>query len=248
MPRLIQISDCHLHADPEARGRRGVPLRQLEAVVSAVNHQRPDLVLVTGDISNDDTPASYALARRTLDALEAPWEWLPGNHDVIEPMAATRPLPAELTLGTWRLLLLDTHLPGEPHGELGEAALEALARRLADDPAGPVLIAMHHPPLAVGSAWLDAIGLRHAEAFWQTLAPFAGVRAILCGHIHQAFVGRRAGEEGEVMVYGCPSTIDPFLPGSASFAVDPVARPGYRVVDLDGARLATRVERVDIHK
>lgn len=246
MPRLVQISDCHLCADPEARGRRGVPLRQFEAVVSAVNRECPDLVLVTGDISNDDSAASYALARRTLDTLDAPWEWLPGNHDVLEPMAAARPLPAELMLGAWRILLLDTHLPGQPHGELDDAALEALDRRLAADTPRPVLITMHHPPLVVGSAWLDAIGLRRREAFWRTLAPHSRVRAILCGHIHQAFVGRHALEEGEVTVYGCPSTIDPFLPGSEHFAVDPAARPGYRVIDLGEQALTTRVERVDI--
>ncbi|WP_043487756.1 phosphodiesterase [Halomonas halodenitrificans] len=245
MPRLVQISDCHLYADPDARGRRGVPLRQFEAVVEAVNRECPDLVLVTGDISNDDSAASYALAGRTLDTLDAPWEWLPGNHDVLEPMAAVRPLATELTLGAWRLLLLDTHVPGKPHGELGDEALEALAGRLAADASRPVLIAMHHPPLAVGSTWLDAIGLRRAEAFWRTLAPYSRARAILCGHIHQAFVGRQALEEGEVRVYGCPSTVDPFLPGSEDFAVDPVARPGYRVVDLDGDALTTRVERVD---
>ncbi|ERS89496.1 phosphodiesterase [Halomonas sp. PBN3] len=248
MPRLIQISDCHLCADPRARGRRGVPLRQLEAVVAAVNHERPDRVLVTGDISNDDSPASYALARRTLDTLEAPWEWLPGNHDVIEPMAATRPLPAELTLGNWRILLLDTHLPGKPHGELGEAALKALARRLAAGPERPVLIAMHHPPVAVGSAWLDAIGLHHAEALWATLAPFPQVKAILCGHAHQAFATRRAVGGRSIPVYGCPSVTDPFLPGSETFAVDPVTRPGFRVFELGEGEVETRVERVDISK
>lgn len=246
MPRLVQISDCHLCADPEARGRRGVPLRQLEAVVAAVNHERSDLVLVTGDISNDDSAASYALARRTLDTLDAPWEWLPGNHDVLAPMAETRPLNDELTLGQWRLLLLDTHLPGQPHGELDAAALQALDRRLVAERSRPVLIAMHHPPLLVGSAWLDAIGLRRREAFWQTLAPHSHVQAILCGHIHQAFVGHHALEGGEVTVYGCPSTIDPFLPGSEHFAVDPIARPGYRVIDLEEEGLTTRVERVDI--
>lgn len=250
MPRLIQISDCHLHADPAARSRLGVPCRQLEAMVAAANRERPDRVLVTGDISHDDSAASYALAARLLDCLEAPWDWLPGNHDVLAPMAAIRPLPPELALGAWRLLLLDTRVPGAEHGELAESAREALARRLAAGPERPVLIAMHHPPVAVGSAWLDAIGLHHAEALWATLAPFPQVKAILCGHAHQAFATRRAVGGRSIPVYGCPSVTDPFLPGSETFAVDPATRPGFRVLDLDldDDGLTTRVERVDISK
>ena len=247
MPRLIQISDCHLHADPAARSRTGVPCRQLEAVLVAANRARPDRVLVTGDISHDDSAASYALAARLLDRLEAPWDWLPGNHDVLAPMAATRPLSPELTLGAWRLLLLDTHVPGAEHGELAESAREALASRLTAE-SRPTLIAMHHPPVAVGSAWLDAIGLHHAEAFWATLAPFPQVKAILCGHAHQAFATRRSVGERSIPVYGCPSVTDPFLPGSETFAVDATVPPGFRVLDLDDDRLTTRVERVDISK
>lgn len=245
MPRLVQISDCHLYADPAARGRVDFPLPRLEAVVAAVNRERPDLVLVTGDVSNDETADSYALAMRTLGRLVAPWEWLPGNHDDPRRMAEARPLPGELELGTWRILVLDTQVVGEPHGRLGDKALAALDERLTGD-ARPTLLAMHHPPLAVGSAWLDALGLEGAEAFWETLAPHPQVGAILCGHIHQAFAGRRRPGEREIAVYGCPATSDQFTPGSADFAVDAAARPGYRVVDLDGDALATRVERVDI--
>ncbi|MFP4137077.1 MAG: metallophosphoesterase [Halomonas sp.] len=244
MPRLIQISDCHLLADPAARSRTGVPCRQLVAVVAAANAHRPDQVLVTGDISHDDSAASYALAARLLDGLEAPWAWLPGNHDVLAPMVAVRPLATTLTLGEWRLLLLDTHLPGAEHGELDAPALEALVLRLAAE-RRPTLVAMHHPPVAVGSAWLDAIGLHRAEAFWATLAPFAQVKAVLCGHAHQAFVTHQAVGEASIPVYGCPSVTDPFLPGSETFAVDEAARPGFRILDLGEGGLTTRVERVD---
>src|SRR5690554_3077243 len=146
-----QISDCHLHADPGARARAGFPLRQLEAVVAAVNGERPDMVLVTGDISNDETAASYQLAARTLNRLAAPWFWLPGNHDDAALMAETRELLEELDCGAWRILMLDTTVSGQLHGELGAERLEALSARLEEDDR-PTLLAMHHPPLPVGSA------------------------------------------------------------------------------------------------
>ncbi|MGM0702463.1 MAG: phosphodiesterase [Pseudomonadota bacterium] len=243
--RVVQITDCHLHADPDARSRAGFPLRQLERVVEAVAGERPDIVLVTGDVSQDETPASYQLAERTLSRLDCPWSWLAGNHDDPELMAAVRECQSEIDLGGWRLLRLDTRVSGQPHGELGDAQLSALGERLAADDR-PTLIAMHHPPLAVGSQWLDAIGLVDREALWQTLAAHPQVQVILCGHIHQAFASRQRCGEGRVAVYGCPSTTDQFLAGSAEFAIDEASRPGYRVVDLHGDGWLTWVERVEL--
>ena len=241
--RLVQITDCHLHADPAARGRIGVPLGQLEAVVAAVNRERPDRVVVSGDISQDETAASYGLAERTLSRLDAPWAWLPGNHDRPDLMAERRPLPAELDLGDWRALLLDTRVPGREGGELGPERRAALDARLAGDDR-PTLVIMHHPPLPIGTAWLDAIGLADAEAFWRLIAPHRQVRAVCFGHVHQAFEGAKALAGRRVAVYGCPAASDQFLPGATTFALDEAGRPGYRVLDLGPDRLETRVVRV----
>lgn len=243
MLRLIQISDCHLQADPTARSRAGFPLRQLEAVVRAVQAERPDLVLVTGDVSQDATTASYALAQQALSALGCPWFWLAGNHDDPAQMRDLRELHEAIDLGGWRLLTLDTVVSGQAHGEAGEERLAALAERLAEDER-PTLLAMHHPPLALGSAWLDQIGLQDQERLWQVLAEFPQLKILLFGHAHQAFAARRATEQGEVSVYGCPSTTDQFLAGSTDFAVDEASRPGYRILDFHGARWTTWVERV----
>ncbi|MBA2779182.1 phosphodiesterase [Billgrantia kenyensis] len=245
MTRLVQLTDCHLHADPAARSRAGFPLRQLEAVVEAVRHERPDLVLVTGDISQDETHASYHNAERVLASLDCPWFWFGGNHDQPGLMRDIRAIHDDIDLGVWRLLIADTCVAGQAHGELGEDRIAALAERLAQDER-PTLLAMHHPPLAVGSVWLDEIGLKDSEALWQALMPFTQLKAILCGHIHQAYAGRHSLEEGDVMVYGCPSTTDQFLAGADAFAIDEASRPGYRVLDLHEREWQTWIERVDL--
>ncbi|SDL04720.1 Icc protein [Franzmannia pantelleriensis] len=245
--RLVQITDCHLRADPLAPSRAGFPLRQLQAVVEHARRQRPDVVLVSGDVSQDATPASYRHALDVLAALDCPWYWLPGNHDHLTHMADARPLHDQVDLGEWRMLLLNTQVVGQPHGEVGAAQCDWLNEQLADD-TRPTLIAMHHPPLEVGADWMDAIGLQDRERFWATLEGHEQVKAVLCGHIHQAFAGCRAmQEEGtEVAVYGTPATADQFLPGAASFAIDQASRPGYRVIDLGQRGLATWVERVTL--
>ncbi len=245
MMRLVQISDCHLHADPWARSRAGFPLRQLEAVVEAVRGERPDVVLVTGDVSQDETAGSYELAEQALSRLECPWFWLGGNHDQPSLMADVHAVHEEIDLDRWRLLIADTGVKGQAHGELGEERLARLAERLGEDER-PTLLAMHHPPVVVGSAWLDRIGLKDRDALWQTLAPFPQLKLILCGHIHQAFHARQALPDGEVAIYGCPSTTDQFLPGAEDFAVDEASRPGYRIVDLQADEWLTWVERVDL--
>ncbi|WP_311946544.1 metallophosphoesterase [Halomonas piscis] len=245
--KLIQITDTHLHADPLAHSRTGVPMAQLEAVVAAVIDERPDAVIVTGDISQDETPASYAAAARLFDTLPCPWYWLPGNHDRLDLMAAERELVDAVDLGAWRMLLLNTRVPGKPQGALGKEKLAALAAYLADD-SRPALVAMHHPPVAVGADWMDAIGLEDRDAFWRTLSHYPQVQAVLFGHAHQAWARTVACAGHSVEVYGCPAAADQFLPRAVHFAVDAEASPGYRVMTLGEGELETRLERVAVAK
>lgn len=242
--RLVQITDLHLNADTADQAHVPIPLRRLETVIEAVNRECPDQVLVTGDISDDETAASYRLAVDALCRLEAPWVWLAGNHDQPTLMAEHRELPGELSLGDWRVLMPATRVSGQPYGALGAEGLAWLDERLANDPR-PTVIAMHHPPVRVGSAWLDAIGLRDGEAFWRIMEPYSQVRAVFFGHVHQAFVEHRRLAGGDVGVYGCPSTHRQFLPDATTFAIDEASAPGYRVIDLQDKTLDTRVERVD---
>lgn len=244
--RIIQITDCHLHADPQARCRTGVAFPRFEAVVSRAAEFQPDVVIVSGDISQDHSSGSYTLAEQALSRLDCPWYWLAGNHDLPELMADRQGLVGEVAAGRWRLLLADTHWSGHTRGQLGDIELKALDERLGQDAKRPVLLFMHHPPLDVGSAWLDALGLVDREALRKVLDGHAQLRGIVCGHIHQAFVGEFATSCGGVPVYGTPSTSDQFLPGSETFAVDPDAGPGFRVFDLGDDEFASWVERVDV--
>lgn len=244
--RLIQITDCHLHADPDARCRTGIAYRQLESVVAAAGKLSPDLVLVSGDVSDDYSPESYALAEQAFSRIGCPWHWLVGNHDAPQAMVKQRPPMAALDIDRWRVLPADTYWAGHAGGQLADEALASLSEELGRHPGRPTLIVMHHPPVAVGAAWLDGIGLRNGNDLAELLCGENQVRGILCGHVHQAFAGSLETASGEVPVYGCPSTSDQFLRGSDDFAVDEASRPGFRVIDLQGDEFTTWVERVDL--
>ena len=73
-------------------------------------------MLVTGDLVQDD-PAGYPHFRRLFGSLGVPVLCLPGNHD--EPRAMRRELAGEpfvlggfVDLGRWRIVLLDSCIPG----------------------------------------------------------------------------------------------------------------------------------------
>ncbi|KPQ22748.1 metallophosphoesterase [Halomonas sp. HL-93] len=243
--RLIQITDAHLYADKQTRSRAGVPWRHLQRVLQAVITEQPDLVVFSGDISQDETAASYTLAYEAMSQLSCPWVWLAGNHDQPALMLETHPLHDEVALPPWRMLLLHTQVEGGPYGELGQEALASLSAKLKGDER-PTLIVMHHPPVDVGAAWMDAIGLQDRDAFWDILSAHPQVKVILFGHAHQAYAQHHRVGEHDVAVYGCPAISDQFMPGAKHFMIDEASRPGYRIVDLKDQQWDTWIERVTV--
>lgn len=158
-------------------------------------------------------------------------------------MDTAHPLAECVELKEWRLLLLDTQLPGHPSGALGRDKLAALMAQLEKSSTSTV-IAMHHPPVDVGATWMDAINLQDKADFWAVLSGYPQVKMVLFGHAHQAYCQKKELANFSVAVYGSPATADQFLPHAEAFAVDDVSLPGYRVIDFEGASWRTRIARV----
>jgi 3',5'-cyclic-AMP phosphodiesterase len=246
--KLIQLTDCHLYADPDADHKGVQPGRTLEAVCRHIAGRHPELsaLLLTGDLSQDESVESYRGLKSAIAhaQLEAPAYAIPGNHDSRERMRAAFGDSIGLTdgfeLGPWKIHLLDSSVPGETSGLVAEQELERLQRELARNPAAPHLIALHHHPIPVGSAWMDRIGLRNGDALNTILLRHEQVKAVVFGHIHQEFSAR----EGHLLYLGTPSTCIQFKPRSPLYAADTLP-PACRVLNLhiDGA-FETRIEYV----
>ncbi len=101
-----------------------------------------------------------------------------------------------------------------------EAALASFGER-------PVLVCLHHPPLPVGSAWLDGVGLRNASEFLAVIERHPTVRVVLGGHVHQSFEQVHRG----VLVLATPSTCAQFTPLTERCVMD-LKPPGYRWLTL----------------
>jgi Icc protein len=108
--------------------------------------------------------------------------------------------------------------------------MERLEKILQDTAAEHVLICLHHPPLPVGSKWLDQVGLRNGDEFLRLIARRGIVRAAIFGHVHQAFEG----SHDSIQIIGTPSTCRQFKVASDEFALDDNP-PAYRRISLHAA-------------
>ncbi|MCL4780743.1 MAG: metallophosphoesterase [Gammaproteobacteria bacterium] len=232
--RILHISDPHLHASREAC-MRGVNTDA--SLLACLEHafadpHKPDLVLATGDLVQDETRQGYERFRELLGKPGMPVHCLPGNHDSIEAMQAVlSDAPFRLCgIGDyppWRLVILNSRTAGDDGGFIATQELENLQQALGTHREGHVLIALHHQPVPMGSRWLDTVGLRNADAFLAIVDRCPQVRAIVWGHVHQASDRLRNG----VRLISTPSTCAQFLPEADNFALD-TRPPGYRWLDL----------------
>ncbi len=255
VPTILQLTDLHLFADKGALLKGINPWQSLERVLSFARSSgiQFDHVVLTGDLTHDGQGQTYEHLREALgDWADRDW-MIPGNHDdrrhvgqvfnLSRHSTALLSLPDRVTFsfsaGHWRVIGLDTLVPGELFGQVGGQQLSWLEGELKRYPAAATLIFMHHPPVDVGSAWLDKIGLRDREGFCSLVASSPQVKLVCCGHIHQEFTARL----GAATVLAAPSTSVQFQPGTEALVVDELP-PGFRILELHEDGYETDVVRL----
>ena len=250
-PFFIQISDTHLFADPTHRLWEIAPDPLLDLTIDAVCalDERPEFILMTGDCSGDGTVASYLRLAQKLARIDAPKYYLPGNHDnaaIMSPILMGKEIPKNAKLTQtfeacgWRFILLDSAVPNEDAGMIGDAQRDWLRSALSRDLHTPTVVAVHHNPVPVGSKWLDSMTIADANALVAILDTAPQVRAVVFGHVHQALEVERGG----TLYLGAPSTFFQFKPLVDEFAQDFVPG-GARVVHLGSNRVLSAILRLD---
>jgi 3',5'-cyclic-AMP phosphodiesterase len=244
---IAQVTDIHLFAS-ENQQLLGIPtVDSFCAVIERLKEFRDelDLLLLTGDLSQDGTHQSYESVQNLLNPLQIPTYWLPGNHDCHMVMDEVLNLGMvsrrkSFERGGWNFVLLNSAIPGEVQGCLSAKTLAWLDFELKMLDEKPTLVALHHPPFLVNADWLDSSALRNPEEFFAVLDRHPKVKLVLCGHIHQEFQYQRH----NVHYLGTPSTCIQFQPGSSNFAIEQKS-PGFRQIKLyPNGTWETRVERV----
>ncbi|HEX5738171.1 MAG TPA: phosphodiesterase [Hydrogenophaga sp.] len=259
---FIQLSDPHIMA----KGLRLVDsvdtaafLERAIAQILAMTHA-PSQVLITGDLVERGGLDEYAHLRELLAPLPCPVLLMPGNHDAVPKLrevfadhrylSCTAHDPAladfalyEASLGSRRLLALDTVVPGKPFGSLCVARLGWLRSQLEAAPDTPTVVAMHHPPFATGIHHMDDMGLREgADELDALVAQHPQVERILCGHLHRPITRRFGG----TVAMTAPSTAHQItlglMPDSPpSFIFEP---PGFYIHTVQTGHLVTHLQPV----
>ena len=218
-------------------------------ILNYISKEYPDShLVVTGDIAHDENMDTYKEIRKLLHSFFPNYRLLPGNHDNREAMwSVFRDLLDEdletvnfsYSVGGWRLIGLDSHIPGELFGLITQRQLDWLNQQLSLHRAQPTILFVHHPPVVVGSPWLDKINLREPEMLYEVLINKNQVKAICTGHIHQEFEGQLNG----IKVYGTPSTSIQFTPNTERALYDKLP-PGFRIFEFGNDSFRTNIVRV----
>jgi 3',5'-cyclic AMP phosphodiesterase CpdA len=225
---IAQLTDLHLRPCGLAANRVVESNTLVERAFArlAALHPAPDILILSGDLTHCGEPDAYQLLAELLDRyIRMPVFIIPGNHD--DRLAMREILGDRLAYAERgpfihgvvddfpvRLVLLDSVVPGAPHGALCADRLAFLDAALRAAPNRPTAIILHHPPIDCGIAHMDGMKLRDDEAFAAIVGRHAQVRAIWCGHVHRAVTG---------MCAGVPVSLAPSLVDSVVFDLAPTA-------------------------
>lgn len=191
MPYVIaQLSDLHIGGPNAGSGEK---FSEAIAEINAMSRQ-PDLVLITGDLTDEGTDEEWQEFLDRIADLSAPWEAIAGNHDrTISELAGHRSIEA----GPLHLILLDTS--SDTFGDDDAVWLEA---ELAAHATHPTIIAIHQPPFETGIWWMDCVGLKGREGFENVVRQHPNVLMVLSGHVHRPIQTNWGG----CTLWTCPST------------------------------------------
>ncbi|MBF4163419.1 metallophosphoesterase family protein [Nocardioides acrostichi] len=253
MTRILHLSDTHIsRTGPDMDGVDAVGA--LEGLLRDVRHVPGlDAVVVSGDVADDGSAAGCHTVRERVGAFAAgrgiPHLYCTGNHDArsafrealgsghLGPGGENRGRPLAGTEGACaavseiagvRVITLDSLVPGQTHGLLGDQQLAALADELATASERGTALVLHHPPL--GIEWIPSVRrvVLHDIDALASVVRGSEVRAILTGHLHFAHLGHLAG----VPTWVTPGVVTRIDTTAPAHLVRGVLGAGATVVDL----------------
>lgn len=243
--RILQITDCHLgdKLGDTLLGLNtdyslGLVLQRMQSYVAGA-----DLLVCTGDLSNEGSQAAFERLLGYLPDIEQ--IWLPGNHDnnalMQKAIAGKQQFLGGRTLGNWQLTMLDSTIENKVPGLLKPSEINRAIEALTTKPNAHHVFFTHHPMLAVGCKWLDWQAIAQGEEILSRLSSYPQLKAIVNGHVHQDVQQQFA----HIALYSTPATSVQFKSQSDNFALDEYIMPGFRVLDLhDDGSISTEVIRI----
>lgn len=195
MTKLFHVSDVHFGAEDPAA---------LAWFARCVADEKPDAVVMTGDLTMRALPAEFEAGGRWLRSLGVPVTVEIGNHDIpyyndmlrrlVRPYrryaAVERMIEQPLEVAGVTVVPLKTIARAQMRldwskGRVSERSLAAALAQIAAAPRDNViLVAAHHPLIEGGTT---GTAHTHGGAAALTALAAAGADAVLSGHVHDPF-------------------------------------------------------------
>ena len=246
---IAQITDCHIR---DHGGSFAKLVDTTETLRRVVDHlmaldPAPDVVLATGDLTDDGTATQYSTLVEVLAPIADRLFPIPGNHDECHRFreAFADLLPNDVATDHCsyvvddhpvRLVALDTSLPGRHDGHFDPARERWLEDALATTPDRPTLVFTHFPPFETGLRFMDDAGLLDADRLRAVIRRHPQVRLLVTGHLHRPIHT----SIGSTLVSTCPSTGNQLrldLHPDRGAAID--EPPAFQLHRWDGERFVT---------
>jgi Icc protein len=221
MTILVQLTDTHIEEPGRLLYGKVDTADHLRESVREINAMRPqpDLVMITGDLVEVPSEASYENFAALIEPLHAPVFLLPGNHDdpqfMLEMFGDSPCFPATHHTNQYaiddfavRILALNSHFQGSELPDFGSHRLRWLEESLAESDK-PTVIAIHHPPMKTGIGFVDMVGEQWYAGIKRVVEQNPHVQLIISGHGHSDLIGRM----GHVPVYMAGSTAHQLIAG-----------------------------------
>lgn len=194
---IVHLSDVHFGRLPESL---------VDPLVSTITNLRPDLLAVSGDLTQRARRREFAAARRFLDALPFPRLVLPGNHDVplynvltrfVAPLARyKRAITTDLSpvYRDEEMIVVGVNTArsftvGE--GRINGRQVDEIVRTLASAPSGLIRVVVTHHPFDLPEGVREQRLVGGAAKAMAKLAE-AGADLFLAGHLHLSHIGHTA--------------------------------------------------------
>jgi 3',5'-cyclic AMP phosphodiesterase CpdA len=242
MTAILQISDPHFGTERPA---------VVQALLRLGAQVRPELVVLSGDITQRARGAQFRAARAFMDQLGIPRLVLPGNHDIplfnlwgrlVQPYAGHRAAfgdelePVFSSTGLVVLAVNTTRAHRHKNGEVSAAQIARVAEHLAQAAPGQLRVVVVHQPIEVPRPQ-DVPDRLVGHAAAQTAWAAAGADLVMGGHIHLPYV------------MPLPGLARPMWAVQAGTAVSHRVRPGVpnsvNLVRWHAAECACAVEQWD---
>tara|TARA_B100000927_G_scaffold268943_1_gene244047 strand:- start:525 stop:1265 length:741 start_codon:yes stop_codon:yes gene_type:complete len=244
---IIQITDLHICRDMDFEKNNCKPYHKLKQTLDAIasNHKHDLYLVITGDLSGDDSEESYNHIKNLLKAYSFNVSLLPGNHDKPELMESicdnqiSFSVPDQLDKN-YAFFNFNTQVDGKVEGCIKKSQIDDFSNKLHGQ-VNNIILFTHHPITEINSKWIDKHVASNSKLLIDLMHSYDELEFnVFSGHVHQEFFKVIK----NVRVFTTPSTCYQFKPYADEYCIDDKLSNGYRVINLHDNTVSTHVVRL----